>query len=113
MCHRLLVGLVPFRPFLVVFAWKVTAFAAIVYLPFFAADPEINAAAAAFPKAILCYIPTAFAQRCFFHHRLGAFVFSYPSHTPEPRGHRFSRFQVLFHGDFVLPTFAAVNAAGR
>jgi hypothetical protein len=111
MRHRLFVRLVPIRPFHIVFARKVTAFAAMVYFPFLTADTEIDAAAAAFPKAILCRIPAALAQWRLFQHRLGAFVFVDPTHASEPRDHRFRRIHILFHGDFVLAAFAAVDAA--
>jgi len=53
MFHSLFVNLMHINPFYVMFAWKLAAFAAMVYFLFITTYAEINAAAAAFPEAIM------------------------------------------------------------
>jgi len=59
-------------------AWEIVAFAAMVYLFLVATYTEIYFPASAFPKAIIRYVPTTFAQGGFFHYRFGTFVFTNP-----------------------------------
>ena len=82
-------------------AREITAFAAMVNMPFIAAYAEILLAAAAFEKAVFGNIPAAFAERIFFQYRFGAFIFADPPLAPVPVNQKLSRFYIVFHCRFV------------